>query len=622
MGSVRKWLEINDWPIRYKLIAHFLLIGILPAVCLGLLIHYSVDRVLERQTTANTLQLIGKVNRSLEHYAASLQNITYIASGNPDVRRFLDGTEGQEAKMSDRYEIRHFLQTISTLYTEVAGILIVNSDGESISNELYAKEGHRLTLETWYEEAVKRDGIFTIVGRPEGRHVTSHVNYRDDEVISVARAVLDPDSQRVLGVVLIDLKLRVIAEELKNVRLGRNGYLMVIDDEGDPVYVPANLPAVGVSPDWFTGTSGSLFRDTEAGRIQFIYVKSPFTGWTTIGVFPVRESIREMREIQFYIVSFVFLVCLFGITASYYLSRTISRPIGQLISFMHKAESGDLLTRFISERHDEIGMLGRSFNRMLYRINRLITLMEHKERQKREAELRSLQAHIRPHFLYNTLDTIQWMARREGAANAAEVAESLARLFRIGLSGGRDRIPLAEEFEHLESYLKIQKVRYRDKLNYAIRMEPGLEGHTVLKLILQPIVENAIYHGIKERRGPGTIEVDAFVRDGELILRVKDDGAGMDKDRLAEVRQALDRVGRELDPEELMAEAETAAAGGSMDKNRGFGLINVHERLKLTFGGRYGLTIDSVRGEGTTVTVVHPVLLPAAPDDSREEVRP
>jgi len=201
------------------------------------------------------------------------------------------------------------------------------------------------------------------------------------------------------------------------------------------------------------------------------------------------------------------------------------------------------------------------------------------------------------------------------------VAESLARLFRIGLSGGRDRIPLAEEFEHLESYLNIQKVRYRDKLNYAIRMEPGLEGHTVLKLILQPIVENAIYHGIKERRGPGTIEVDAFVRDGELILRVKDDGAGMDEGRLAEVRQALDRVGRELDPEELMAEAETAAAGGSMDKNRGFGLINVHERLKLTFGGRYGLTIDSVRGEGTTVTIVHPALPPEAPDGSRKEVR-
>ena len=616
-----KWLEINDWPIRNKLIAHFLLIGILPAVCLGVLIHFSVDRVLERQATENTLQLIGKVNRSLEQYAANLQNITYIATGNPDVRRFLDGTEGPEAKENDHYEIRQFLQTVSTLYTEVAGILIASSGGESISNELYAKEGYPLTREPWYEEAVRRDGIFTIIGRPVGRHVTSHVNYRDEEVVSAARAVLDPETQNVLGVVLIDLKLRVIAQELKNVRLGRNGYLMVIDDGGEPVYTPANLPVSAVEPDWFEGTSGSVFRNTDTGKFQFIYVKSPFIGWTTIGVFPARESIREMREIQFYIVSFVFLVCLFGFTASYYLSRTISRPIGQLISFMQKAESGDLLTRFIGERHDEIGMLGRSFNRMLYRINRLITLMERQERQKREAELRSLQAHIRPHFLYNTLDTIQWMARREGATAAAEVAESLARLFRVGLSGGRDRIPLAEEFDHLESYLKIQKVRYRDKLNFAIRMEPGLEGHTVLKLILQPLVENSIYHGIKERRGPGTIAVDAFIRDGDLILKVRDDGVGMDETRLAEVRQALDRVGRELDPEERLAEADSGETGGSGGRNRGFGLINVHERLKLTFGERYGLAIDSTRGEGTTVTVVHPVLLPEASDADRKEDR-
>src|SRR5690606_34840570 len=133
---------------------------------------------------------------------------------------------------------------------------------------------------------------------------------------------------------------------------------------------------------------------------------------------------------------------------------------------------------------DEIGMLGRSFNQMLTQINRLISLTERQERQKREAELRSLQAHIRPHFLYNTLDTIQWMARNQGASDAAEVAESLARLFRIGLSRGDDRITLAEELEHLESYLKIQKVRYRDKLNDVIRVEPQLGRCMVLKLIL------------------------------------------------------------------------------------------------------------------------------------------
>jgi two-component system sensor histidine kinase YesM len=614
-----KWLEINDWPIRYKLTAHFVLIGILPAICLGFLIHFSVERVLERQAAENTLQLIGKVNRSLEHYAANLQNITYIVSSSPDVRRFLDGTEGPEAKESDHLDIRLLLQTVSTLYTEVAGIMIVNAAGESISNELYVREGYQLTLEPWYREAVERDGIFTIIGRPAGRHVASIVNYSDDEVVSAARAVLDPDTQDVLGVVLIDLKIRVIAEAVKDVHLGRTGQLMVIDGEGEPIYVPANLPVHGVSPDWFPGMSGSLERDTEDGRFQFVYAKSPFTGWLTVAVFTARESVREMREIQFYIVSFVFLVCMFGITASYYLSRSISRPIAQLISFMNRAESGDLLARYIGERRDEIGMLGRSFNRMLVQINRLISLTERQERQKREAELRSLQAHIRPHFLYNTLDTIQWMARSQGAAGAAEVAGALARLFRIGLSGGNDRIPLKEEFEHLESYLKIQKVRYRDKLNYTIRMNGDLGRYTVLKVILQPLVENAIYHGIKERRGPGTIEVTADLEDGRLLLRVRDDGVGMEPERLADIRRALDMVGREPAPADLSADAETAATDESDGKKRGYGLINVHERLRLTFGEGYGLAVESWRGEGTTVTIVHPALMPAADANRKEE---
>src|SRR5690606_12286747 len=151
-------------------------------------------------------------------------------------------------------------------------------------------EGYNQTLEPWYREAVNRQGIFTIVGHPEGRHVASHVNYRDDEVVSVARAVLDPDSQEVLGVVLIDLKLRVIAEAVRDVRLGRTGCLMVIDYTGEPIYAPAKPLVQDVSPDWFAGTSGALSRDTDAGKLQFIYVTSPFTGWMTIGVFSMRES--------------------------------------------------------------------------------------------------------------------------------------------------------------------------------------------------------------------------------------------------------------------------------------------------------------------------------------------
>ncbi len=170
-------------------------------------------------------------------------------------------------------------------------------------------------------------------------------------------------------------------------------------------------------------------------------------------------------------------------------------------------------------------MLGRSFNRMLLEIRKLIKLNELRERQKREAELRSLQAHIKPHFLYNTLDTIHWMAKKKGADDVSDMVESLSTLFRIGLSKGSDIIPIRDEWTHISSYLQIQKTRYRDRLRCDFLLPREAEGLFVLKLLLQPIVENAIYHGIKARRGPGHIRIAASVDEHALLLTVSDDGA-------------------------------------------------------------------------------------------------
>ena len=606
-----KWMEMNNWPIRYKLITHFLLISILPSIGLGILINWTVDRIIERQATENTLQLIGKVNRSMEYYVGNLQNVTYFIANNPDIRTFLDGTEDRVAvEANDHYDIRQFLQSFSTLYSEIAGILVVNNKGEYISNELYAREGYQMTDESWYHEAVDNQGIFKIVGHPSGRHVASHVNYRDSEIVSVVRAILDTDTQEVLGVALLDLKLRVIAEAAKDVRLGRTGYLRVIDDNGDSIYSPAEPLVLELPPEWFNQkASGSFSKTINGDKLQFIYSKSSFTDWTTIGVFPMRDSLLEVREIQFYIISFMFLLCLFGVTASYFLSHSISRPIIQLTSFMQKAESGDLLNRYIGERHDEVGMLGRSFNRMLTEINKLLSLTEKQEKLKREAELRSLQAHIRPHFLYNTLDTIHWMARKRGAEDVAELVESLSRLFRLGLSKGSDSITLAEELEHVESYLKIQKTRYRDKLNYSFTIDSSITHYSVLKLILQPLVENAIYHGIKERRGSGHIAIEAEIVGDKIVLRVSDDGIGMTEDTLKKIRASLDAVGHSI------VENEDTSLGG---KQHGYGLLNVHERIRLTFGNDYGLTIESKYGEGTTATLVHPLLTLNAVESPKE----
>ncbi|MCC3382130.1 sensor histidine kinase [Paenibacillus farraposensis] len=634
-----KWmprLRLRNMPLRYQLMLLFLLFAIVPSLGLGLLVNWTVERIVERQVEDHTMQLIGKVNEALDTKMENLQNMTYLVGFNPDIGDFLQGRTladdhagrvshgdtitpinrkertqnpaffpGQAAgsvQAQDKlYGMKQFLQGFTTLYPEIAGILIVNEHGDYISNEMYARSTRSLTEEDWYRQAAQHAGIFTVLGQPHHRNVTTHVRYKESEIVSVVRSVTDSGTGRVLGVIMIDLKLRAVSQAARDVTLGKTGYLMVTDAEGRSVYMPDTPLIERIPPEWFgTGDSG-MFTHSSGGRdLLFMFRASEFTGWRTVGVFPAGESTLEVRQIQFYVVCFVFIVCLFGLTASLRLSHSIAQPIFRLMSYMRKAETGDLTVREWSDRGDEIGLLGRSFNRMLEQIRHLMSLSELRERQKRDAELRSLQEHIKPHFLYNTLDTIHWMARKNGADDVSDMIGAMSRLFRIGLSKGDDFIPLHSEIEHISSYMQIQQTRYRDRLRWELAVSEELGNLFVLKLILQPIVENAIYHGIKARRGPGTIRVEANIRGDKLLLTVRDNGAGMTAERLRELRHLLEMP---LEAMEEQQKQSRASANG-----RSYGMLNVQARIQLSFGQEYGIVLESVEGAGTNVTIIHPLL--------------
>ncbi|KZE69899.1 histidine kinase [Paenibacillus jamilae] len=634
-------LRLRNMPLRYQLMLLFLLFGIVPSLGLGLLVNWTVERIVERQVENHTMQLIGKVNEALDTKMENLQNMTYLIAFNPEIGDFLKGrtladghaghtsgaapeNQGKQAQQpllnqspgskqvvssvqeqDTLYEMKQFLQGFTTLYPEIAGILIVNEKGDYISNEMYARSTRSLTEEDWYTQAAQHAGIFTVLGQPSHRNVTTHVRYKDSEIVSVVRSVTDSETGHVLGVIMIDLKLRAVSQAARDVTLGKSGYVMVTDAEGRSVYMP-DMPLIErIPPQWFgTGDSGMFTREAGGRELLFMFQASEFTGWRTVGVFPARESTLEVRQIQFYVVCFVFIVCLFGLTASLRLSSSIAQPIFRLMSYMRKAETGDLTVRQWSERGDEIGMLGRSFNRMLEQIRRLMSLSELRERQKRDAELRSLQEHIKPHFLYNTLDTIHWMARKNGADDVSDMVGALSKLFRLGLSKGDDFIPLHSEIEHISSYMQIQQTRYRDRLRWELNVPDELKDLFVLKLMLQPVVENAIYHGIKARRGPGTICVEAKAEDDKLLLTVRDDGAGMTAERLRELREWLER------PLEAMEGRQKQK--GVRTNGRSYGMLNVQARIQLSFGEEYGIALDSKEGAGTCVTITHPLLLDMA----------
>jgi len=305
------------------------------------------------------------------------------------------------------------------------------------------------------------------------------------------------------------------------------------------------------------------------------------------------KQYQEMREgftrweISYFVL--MFGAGCFSVLAAWGISRSIYIPIKKLHDVTTTITKNDLQALVTGDNVDEITELGMSFNIMIGRIRELVEAKTKEQENLKKAELRALQAQINPHFLYNTLDTIIWMAESKKTDSVIEIVRALSSFFRISLSKGKDWITIGEEVERTRSYLTIQRMRYRDIMDYRIEVDERVAGNTILKLILQPLVENALYHGIKNKRQGGTITVRAKQRDeNEVLLEVEDDGIGFTPDKLAQLQ------------------AELEDDSGDIKLESGFGIGNVNKRIRLYYGKQYGISIQSEYSTGTCVTLAIP----------------
>jgi two-component system sensor histidine kinase YesM len=313
---------------------------------------------------------------------------------------------------------------------------------------------------------------------------------------------------------------------------------------------------------------------------------------------------QQMREgftrWEFFYFILMFAAVCFSVLAAWGISRSVYIPIKKLHDVTATITKNDLQALVTPDNVDEITELGMSFNIMIGKIRELLDAKVKEQEDLKKAELRALQAQINPHFLYNTLDTIIWMTESKRTDEVIEIVRALSSFFRISLSKGRDWITIGEEVERTRSYLTIQKMRYRDIMDYQIVIDEGVAGNTILKLILQPLVENALYHGIKNKRQGGTIIVRVQQKNGdEVRLQVEDNGIGFTAEKLAQLQ------------------AELADDSGEIKLESGFGIGNVNKRIRLYYGKQYGVSIMSEYHAGTCVTIV----IPARRDDAVENGR-
>ena len=587
MAKPRKSDFFQRISIRYTIFIYFTVSAIVMFLLIGVSVYGRITGQLTATIRKENQAVINQVNLSVDAYLRTVMKLSdslyYGVIKNVDFR-----AQGEKVNSE-----------ITLLYDNnkdsVSNIALLSGDGELMSAVPAArlKNGMDVTKEKWFKDTLEH---------PENLHFSlPHVQYIFDNgenqyrwVITISRAVeITEGTSTAQGVLLIDMTYAGLQYMLDNIPLGDQGYLYLVGGEGELIYHPkmqlidAGLAEENVSAAC-TYQDGN-YEETWKGKNRNIIVKTVgYTGWKIIGVVPEQGfTLNEVKTRLFLVFVVAFFIFLLAVINAY-ISSKITAPIQELEKSVNALEEGELDTQVYTGGSYEIQHLGRSIGDMAKRIQTLMQDIVTEHESKRKSEFDTLQSQINPHFLYNTLDIIVWMIENEQKQEAVKVVTALARFFRISLSKGKSIIPVRDELEHVRNYLTIQQKRFKNKFSYRIEAEDSVLSLASLKLMLQPLVENAIYHGMEFMDGDGEILVKAEKKEEDLCFTIADNGLGMTS------QQARG-----------LLTGETRSTSG---KGSGIGVKNVNERIRLYFGENYGLDIFSEPDEGTTIQIRLPAV--------------
>lgn len=579
----------------------FFSVLIIAAVFIFLLvsIRYTEDRILKNSKTY-TLQMVEQVNTDIDSYFSYMENISSMMVQNADVSRYLFSENSSAAVREEtREKVASQFKTIMETRPDITNIAILADNGRYVidAGDKIKNTYADLNNTDWYIKAKQANGS-TVLS-------TSHVQniVQDDYpwVVTLSRALYNPTTGKIEGVFFVDLNYSSISNLCKSLHLGTKGYVFVIDENGGIVYHPrqtliySGLAKENITAIQASKTGNFVTHEGKNSKLYTIYT-SQKTGWSVIGVAYVNELLQGREETQAAYIVIACVLLLIAVAIASILAAEITKPIKILTRTMREVEMGDFDQEVpVDPVPNEIGVLGKAFNTMTKRIKELMEQIILEQKQKRKSELIALQSQINPHFLYNTLDSIIWMA--EGGKNKEVILMTsyLAKLLRQSISNDDEIVTIEQELSYTRSYLAIQKMRYQDKLEYEIDVDEASGQALIVKLVLQPLVENAIYHGIKYREHGGMIRVYTRMEETRICLFVEDNGQGMDEDQVQELLSERKKVNPN----------EDSVKNKQVDRH-GLGIANVNNRLKLFYGTAYGLQISSQKGLGTTVCVTIP----------------
>ena len=561
---------------RYSLLIQLVIyVFIMILALLGIVggIYYQTSSVAIRQTTEqNTRKTIQQSGQFITSYLQKVKQTTSSLAENEKIK-----TYAQIPSQENAEQLWQLFATILKTDSDLVSAILVTKDGNLISTdpELTMKTSADMMKEKWYQDAIHKGAMPILT---PARRTVSHTT-GEKWVISIMQEVVDKDGKN-LGVVRLDIGYKTLEAYLDQLQLGKEGFTFIVDANHDFVYHPkkavysSHAEMKAMAP--YLSVKNGYVKSKQAYVSQY---QIPNSGWTLIGV----SSMEQLHAVQTQILwsfigtgLFALGVCLIGI---WFVLRLWIKPLRDLQATILKVGSGHSDLRANETGSPELVDLARQFNIMLDRIDQLMIAVKEEEQNVRRYELQALSSQINPHFLYNTLDTIVWMAEFNDSKRVVEVTKSLAKYFRLALNQGHEQISLEDEIDHVRQYLFIQKQRYGEKLQYEIKELKQYDDYKIPKLILQPLVENAIYHGIKEMNRQGMIRVSVSENDTQLIVSIYDNGRGF-------------------------VASETTNA--TLVRLGGVGLKNVNQRLQLQFGKSYHMEIKSEENTYTEIRLYFP----------------
>ena len=586
----RLWIKFNDMPIFFRLSCVIII-----SACVLCFFSISNYVTISEEKTTNIEQMIQRSGKEtldqLDSYIRDVSKISQI----PLTYRMADQTYLNAMKAyndSNRLTLdfqkmnERMFEEIMAYKSDINSCFVFNGNGYGdykVKKAIYNVMDPTKTK--WFQECYEAYGKPVIVDTYEIPYVADKVNV-PLQVFGVARGILKIDSNEVVGVLLINTEVDYIRDIIDDVKVSENHRTILLSDsytiydtDEENITKEAKREIVDLASDTTDGVRKITLKD---GSRAMLYVDaSELTGWKLVSLVPEDEVLRELKDAQKRIIIETVLGIGVMLILLFFIITRISRSIHKLEAVMKLAEQGDFEQHVRVESKDEIGNLTGMFNSMVKRINSLINEVYKQKIYHSELELQMLQAQINPHFLYNALESISMLAIMNDDDQTSEMASNLGHILRYGISNYNAEVSLYEEIENLKKYIAFQEMRFKSSYSITIDISPELYDVKMIKMIIQPILENAIYHGMKDVVKDGRIVISAEIKDKNILeLVVYDNGIGMTEEEVHDLNEYIQ---------------------GNNQKYKSIGLRNVNRRIKLQYGEKYGVSVKSQKGVGTTV---------------------